>query len=189
MHFDFRVLTPSRASGYTQPLISAEKGTVWDKIYQNNMNEDSYVGASEGTKIVLESNDHLAIWGAISTIYFNSGHPCEVRVAWESPGVFFQSFAFPKNSSLWPFFERAYKKLRENGAWERLNAKWKHKIPTNCNVGNLESFSLKKVISPIVLLIVSIFVLSSLTLLFELVYDRSRHKVQSSKLINVRPRP
>ena len=93
---------------------------------------------------------------------------CQLKILWKSPGRHFESFGFPKKSPLLPFFNYAYKKMRETGAWSNINKKWTIKEQSFCQK-DLEPISWQKIGSLLALLVFCISV-SLLVLLCEISY-------------------
>ena len=84
------------------------------------------------------------------------------------PGKSHSSFAFPKGSSLLPFFKHAYNKIRQTGALHRHSKKWRTQDESiGCDSKNeLTPISFNKIVSLAALLLLGIF-LALLTLMFE----------------------
>ena len=57
-----RVITPGRTSGTTQTITEAPVGTVYQKVFKNNMNEDSYENDFDASVKRLLSEHHSTLW-------------------------------------------------------------------------------------------------------------------------------
>ena len=145
-------MTPSRTSAYTQTIAEAEEGTVFNRIYKNNMDDESYMGTIKGMKEILRTNKELTMFSSIEAMHYYSHDKCELKIVWKNPGVFFESIAFAKNSSLRPFFELAYRYARESGILNKFLTKWASSAPPKCYSKEPFSLSMKKVISLVVFL-------------------------------------
>ena len=68
------------------------------------------------------------------------------------------SFAFPKRSPMVPFFNHAYKKIRETGSWLRMKERWADAENTGqCDqVTDYHPISIYKIISLLILLLLGI---------------------------------
>ena len=79
------------------------------------------------------------------------------------------SFAFPKNSSLIPFFKHHYHQMQETGLLQRLDAHWAPFLTQkSCNKVEFEGISMKKLIILFVTLL-SGTILSAITLFSEII--------------------
>ena len=58
----FRVITPGKTSGTTQTITKAPVGSVYQKVFKNNMNEDSYVNDFDLSMQRLLSEHHLTMF-------------------------------------------------------------------------------------------------------------------------------
>ena len=89
-------------------------------------------------------------------LYFS--RQCELKILWKSSERKQLSFGFPKGSPLLPFFQYAYKKLRQTGTLKRTQEKWhKNEKSTKCGLKPLKSISIKKIGLVIVLFSLGFF--------------------------------
>ena len=57
-----RVLTPGKTSGTTQTITKAPVGSVYQKVFKNNMNEDSYVNDFDVSMLQMLSEHHVTMF-------------------------------------------------------------------------------------------------------------------------------
>ena len=57
-----RVITPGKTSGTTQTITKAPVGSVYQKVFKNNMNEDSYENDFDQSVKRLLSEHHATLW-------------------------------------------------------------------------------------------------------------------------------
>ena len=89
------------------------------------------------------------------------------------PGSFYESYGFPKRSPLLPFFNHAYKKIRESGVYQLKKINWNLGPPKSCKSVTMSSFPMKKVISLFAFLCCG-FALSGLIFAFEFCIGRKK---------------
>ena len=132
------------------------------------MNEDSWDYASKSVPKMLnsDSSQKFTVFNGIANVKYYSRNPCLIKLLWKSQGSFYESYGFPKNSPLFPFFNHAYKKIRESGAYQKKQSKWAVSDTKNCKSVTISSVPMKKVISLFGLLLCGV-VFSSLILVFE----------------------
>ena len=58
----FRVITPGKTSGTTQTITKAPVGSVYQKVFKNNMNEKSYENDFDLSMQRLLSGHHLTLF-------------------------------------------------------------------------------------------------------------------------------
>ena len=164
----FRVLAQGKSSAYSQNFLVEDENSVWKKIRDNNMNEESFLSTRKSLPILLNSNSSqkFTVFSGTSNVKFYSPEPCLTKVAWKAPSPFYESYGFPRNSPLFPFFNHAYKKIRESGAYHNKKNKWAISEPGNCKSVKTSSIPIKKVISLFALLLCGV-VFSGLILVFE----------------------
>ena len=92
------------------------------------------------------------------------------------------SFAFPKNSSLIPFFKHHYHQMQETGLLKRLDAHWAPFLTQkSCNKVEFEGISMKKLIILFVTLL-SGTILSAITLFSEIIAVKLVNTIGQSTL-------
>ena len=132
--------------------------------------EDGFMWTSKSLPLMLNSEEDITVFTISEEIViFNQKDPCAVKLLWESPGAYYESLGFPKNSPLFPFFKHVYGKLRESGDIHRLQRKWSVQ-PLKCKASMVKPFSVKRVIS----IVAAFFILvtfSLASLAFELIYN------------------
>ena len=95
-----RVLTEGpESSSLAQKFIAAMPGSVWNQIYENNMDNQSLVTEKEGVQSVI-SEDKLSTVFGYATAMFKNSEPCEVKVLWKTPKKSRMSIAFPKGQKM-----------------------------------------------------------------------------------------
>ena len=153
----FRVLSGHKSWSSSQLFLSAESGSVWNKILENHMTDDSFVGdLSKQMKDMIGSNKLLTAYFPVEGMIYAS-KSCAIKVLWQSSQSSKQSFGFLKNSPLLPFFKYAYKKLRQTGTLKRISEKWRDITKSSkCGVNSLKPISLNKIASLFVLLLIGI---------------------------------
>ena len=98
--FLFRVLTEGpESSSLAQKFIAAMPGSVWNQIYENNMDNQSLVTEKEGVQTVISGDKLLTVFAYVTGMFKNS-EPCEVKVLWKSPKKSHLSIAFPKGQKM-----------------------------------------------------------------------------------------
>ena len=91
-----RVLTEGpESTSLAQKFMAAIPGSVWNQIYENNMDNQSLVNEKEAVQTVI-SGDKLSTVFGYATGMFKNSEPCEVKVLWKSPKKNHLSIAFPK---------------------------------------------------------------------------------------------
>ena len=142
-------MTFKKSGAQVQELINAKKGTVWWDIYHNHMDEDSFMGLSS-LNVVYHSTKSLVAWVS-SSFYldFSRKHPCELKMVWQERQATPDSFGFPKNSPLLPYFNGIMQQNYENGILHSLLKKW-NLMPTKStcvkDLGNFDAISFHKVV-------------------------------------------
>ena len=177
-----RVLTSTKSNSVSQIFIDSEPNTVWNSLYKNHMDDESFMTEKEATQILLEKNELLTQYSQQSMMDFNADS-CEIKTLWKSPGQISESMTFPKGSPMVPFFKHAYNKMRQSGALFRLKEKWKpQKISkTSCESNNnLISISSKKIFSLIVVIFFGIFASFVIFLFEKYLFLKNRNMVQNN---------
>ena len=131
------------------------------------MTDDSFKdGINELMQNMIGSNKLSTAYALISSMLYVA-KPCEIKVLWQSSQPSQQSFGFPKNSPLLPFFKYAYKKLRQTGTLKRISEKWRDKTKSSkCGKNNMTPLTFKKLAALYVLLLIGTF-LAAITLVAE----------------------
>ena len=148
---------PKEWGAISSLFIDGEPNSVWKKIYENHMSEESFKTGETTTRSIIETNELQTAYFTIEGMALYS-KPCELKYVWTSPEKSFATYAFPKGSPLLPFFKHAYSKIRQSGALQRVKRKWMKKLkPVNCDSGNsMEPITLNKIGSLIVLVIIGV---------------------------------
>ena len=68
----FRVISPGKSSAYSQVLISAKAGSVWNKIYENHMNNESFIWTSKAVPLMLNSEEEITVFSSAEALEYNS---------------------------------------------------------------------------------------------------------------------
>ena len=93
---------------------------------------------------------------------------CGIRTLWVSPQRDMNAFAFPKNSSLLPFFNHIYHQMQEIGLLKRLNGQWApFANQKSCNHVEFEGISIKKTILLFAILLCGVL-FAAIILVFEI---------------------
>ena len=61
-------------------LISAKAGSVWNKIYENHMNNESFIWTSKAVPLMLNSKEEITVFSSAEALEYNS------------PGMIFEIF-------------------------------------------------------------------------------------------------
>ena len=137
------------------------------------MTDESFTkGENDAINAMMKKKELLTAYFSIDAMnYFSK--PCQLKVAWKSSEKIQNSFAFPKNSPLVPFFKYAYGKIKQSGALYRINEKWKQTgQSSNCDsTDSMSPISFNKIVSLIGLLVFGI-ILSIITMAVEKIYRR-----------------
>ena len=178
-------MTSPKEWGVAQKFLDAKPNSVWDQILNNHMTDKSFTkGENDAINTMMKKKELLTAYFSIDAmIYFSK--PCQLKVAWKSSEKIQNSFAFPKNSPLVPFFKYAYGKIKQSGALYRINEKWKQTgNPSNCDSkDSMSPISFNKIVSLIGLLVFGI-ILSIITMAVEKMYRRltaSGEKISSDQ--------
>ena len=165
-------------------FIDGEPESVWRKIYENHMSDESFTsGEPAAIESLLETNKFQTAFFTIEAMeYFSK--PCELKFVWTSPEKYLASYAFSKGSPLLPFFKYAYSKIRQSGALQRINRKWaKNGESLNCDSNNsLEPITLKKVGSLIAVLIMGVL-FAIVALIIEVCVDKMQQQKTREALV------
>ena len=147
------------------------------------MNNESF-SSSESSAIesLLKTDGFKTMFFTVEgAAYFSE--TCELKFVWKSPEKYIATYAFPKGSSLLPFFKYAYSKIRQSGALQRINRKWmKNAKSLNCDSNNsMEPITLNRIGLLIALVIMGVL-FAVVALIIELYYIRIRgvttHKIR-----------
>lgn len=155
LSFNFRMVTERVGGFYSTQILTAEPGTPWNVIYEQHTTVDSFMKTEDWIKYVIDADEKVAGYGAFETLYDtikSLGRPCDLKFLWFSKNKSFLSFAFPKKSPFFVFFNDAIKNLNEKGVIERINADYEIYKPPNCKSQQFEALSLNKVVSLFLLL-------------------------------------
>ena len=166
-------MTSPKEWGVAQKFLDAEPNSIWDQIHNNHMTDESFTkGEKDAIDTMMEKKELLAAYFSIDAMTYFS-EPCQLKVAWKSSEKIQNSFAFPKNSPLVPFFKYAYGKIKQSGALYRINEKWKQTgQSSNCDsTDSMSPISFHKIVSLIGLLVFGI-ILSIITMAVEKIYRR-----------------
>ena len=179
-----RVLTgPKEWTGLVSRFIDGEPESVWRKIYENHMSDESFTsGEPAAIESLLETSKLQTAFFTIEAMAYSS-KPCELKFVWISPEKYLASYAFPKNSPLLPFFKYAYGKIRQSGALQRIKRKWtKNGESLNCDANNsLEPITLKKVGSLIAVLIMGVL-FAIVALIIEVCMDKMQQQISKAQV-------
>ena len=81
-----------------QIFTKSEPNTVWNKIYNDHMSNDSFISSDiEATNVLLQKNELLTQYSEVDIMKRNS-KPCEIQILWVSPTKARASIAFQKVS-------------------------------------------------------------------------------------------
>ena len=86
----FRVLTSSASGSYCAKFSNAKNGTIWSKLFKNNMKlEESCIGVTKSKELMEKSNKlyttYFQSYGqdSCSGVFFN--HPTQIEKYFYSP--------------------------------------------------------------------------------------------------------
>ena len=91
------------------------------------MTNKSFMKLSEAFDIMVNSDDDYTVFASNQDAFRYISDPCTLRLMWTSNAKSYGSFAFQKSSPYLPFFNHAYRKMRENGEFSRINNLWNKK--------------------------------------------------------------
>ena len=133
-----RVQTGERSWAVAQTFLEAKPKTVWRKILENHMDDESFKDIENPGLKEFRNSHKMAFYHSIENMVYYSKQ-CELKILWTSPAKTDVSFGFPKKSPLLPFFKYAYKKLRQTGTLLIFTVKvqWK-----NCISHQITAFKL-----------------------------------------------
>ena len=108
-----------------------------------------------------------------------------MKVLWKPPGRLYESFGFPKNSPLLPFFNLAYKQLRETGSWIRIHKKWISRVKLECQKDRIfaEPIIIEKLASLFAMFAMGLLLASGI-LAVEKLYQKFSKTSDNEKLIS-----
>ena len=151
---NYKVLTGSKSGFTAAQLLHAPKNSIFEKIFQDHMDNESFTGYGKGYKKVAYSDTKLTFFGENDQVK----ERCYLKAVWKSPQRYFASFALKKRSPYLAFFNQAILDLREKGVFHHLNEKWRQIIKVRCKAKdeNLERISFEKIILLLVTLLVGI---------------------------------
>ena len=173
---------------FAQKFTDALPNTVWNNIYENHMDEESFMPIAEATNKILKSDQPLTQYSEIESLYYNTKQ-CEIKTMWKSLYKDPASMAFQKGSPMVPFFKHAYNKLRQTGTLTRIKQKWEKKeISGNCGSNQLRPISFNKIVSLIVLLLLGMSI-AFLISVIEIFYKRRAEAKIIDKVAVLERRP
>ena len=117
------------------------------------MNEkQSCMPFPEALKKMEDSDDLIT-----TLLYVRDRPPCSLKVLWKSSQSLHDSFVFPKQSPLYPFFNYAYKKVRQTGGLHRAKEKWLgRQMSMKCDLNPMAPISIEKIGSLVALILFGI---------------------------------
>ena len=142
------------------------------------MTNKSFMKLSEAFDIMVNSDDDYTVFASNQDALRHISDPCTLRLMWTSNAKSYGSFAFQKSSPYLPFFNHAYRKMRENGEFSRINNLWSKKKLYNCEVKETESISIQIIGSILIFLLFSI-AFSLLILVIELIFYNRGNRVNN----------
>ena len=89
----YRVLTTRRQWSTSKMFLEAEPNSVWNKIWENHMTDDSFTGSGPGIEAILNSNELLTGFFNAQAMTYRS-KPCELKILWKSTRKSHQSMTF-----------------------------------------------------------------------------------------------
>ena len=148
---------PKEWGAISSLFIDGEPNSVWKKMNENHMSDESFKTGETTTRSIIETNELQTAYFTIEGMALYS-KPCELKYVWVSPEKSLYSYAFPKASPLFPFFKYAYSKIRQSGGLQRVKGKWRKNAKSlNCDSGNsMEPITLNKIGSLIALVIIGV---------------------------------
>ena len=128
-----------------QKFLGSKPNSIWRKIYENHMMDESFMENFQAIlQYLRDGNKVSTVYHSVETMLYFSKQ-CELKILWTSSERKQLSFGFPKGSPLLPFFQYAYKKLRQTGTLNRIQEKWhKNEKSTKCGLKPMNSISIKK---------------------------------------------
>lgn len=157
----YRVLTTGKTAFEGQLFVQAEKSSTFGQIYQNKMNEESFVGIREAVKKLLTEPSYQTVFGARQSIIRHAGplqDPCEIKFVWFSPTLDYMAFAFPQKSPFLPFFNELYSQIRASGHMHQISRSFNQYGKMKCYNDSLSGISIQKFISLLIFLVVGMFI-------------------------------
>ena len=105
------------------------------------------MGYKKGMELLMSSNDDITIFHNphILKSQLNKADKCLLKILWTSPQATPCSFAFPKESPIFPFFNAVYTQLVETGITNGYYKRWvKSEAESFCNSSEISGITLKK---------------------------------------------
>ena len=173
---DFRLLTHVDTAAISLEFINSKPGTLYNKIYTNNMDLESFLD-SNGIKIVSE-RPNTALYLAANIVhrseYFSNCQIQEVMSQYQGPF----SMAIGKFSPYKDFINQIIIDMESTGTLSQIKKRWAIKKP-KCNTNEVESIVPQKIISCFIGIVIGM-VTSLVVLIMEKVLARSRLLKKSS---------
>ena len=89
-------MTGPKSISIAQIFTKSEPNTVWNKIYNDHMSNDSFISSDiEATNVLLQKNELLTQYSEVD-IMKRYSKPCEIQILWVSPTKARASIAFQK---------------------------------------------------------------------------------------------
>ena len=122
-----RVVTYTKSNSYAQMFTEAKPDTVWKQIHDQSMTEDSFHHGLKALEELQYSNELLTAFVSIHDYqyYARNYYKCRMKLVWRPRQPVLNSFTFPKNYPLLPYFNYFIKGMVESGTLVNIKRKWK----------------------------------------------------------------
>ena len=133
---------------------NAKPDSTFGQLYSQLSEDDKEIGFSGAINKIKTSEDKLTLLSNDFAVMNNPNNNCDLKFVWFSPQEGYASFAFPKKSSLYPFFTNLLLRKFETGELDKLT-KFSGPALRKCRSNKVESrgISFSKVVFPFYILI------------------------------------
>ena len=140
-----RLYTTSSKAGATRSLFENPKNKEFYQVYQNDMDEHSFIGPEKGLAKILKPPRSAYIHSKIIISNSKQYMNCEIEmIPWEE-WIQYLTIAVVKSSPYEPFLREYLNGFHGNGIMRKLQQKWIHQ-ETNCATYDFMPISHQKVI-------------------------------------------
>ena len=145
----FRLLLPEGYALYINIFKNAEKGTVFNRIWDKNVRDysTSYFSSNPTSMGSRLAEEETAIFYTKEGLLYFDELRCDVLTPWETKYPGFLTMAFPKNSTYFPLFHFQAIRHFENGVIFALRNRWTTFRSDHCKNSGPQSLGLEKLVS------------------------------------------
>ena len=155
IHHISRILTGRKETGVFYNMFSnAKPDSTFGQLYSQLSEDDKEIGLKGTINKIKTSEDKLTVLSSDFSVMNDPNNNCDLKFVWFSPQEGYTSLAFPKKSSLYPFFTNLLLKKFETGEWDKIR-KFSGPALRKCKSNKVESrgISFSKVVFPFSILI------------------------------------